>query len=64
MTEHPVDTHERGEPAGTPSPGSGDLTSRPVTPGEDDAGGPKGVPGTYDADAEEQARGREWKPGN
>jgi hypothetical protein len=62
MTEQRPDTDERGEPAGTPSPGEGNLTARPVTPGEDDAGEAKAVPGAYGAD--EQDRGRAAEPGD
>jgi hypothetical protein len=64
MTEQRPDTDERGEPAGTPSPGPGNLTARPVTPGDDDAGNAAAVPGAYEGDEDDQARGREWKPGN
>ena len=63
MTEQRPDTDERSEPAGTPSTGQGDLTARPVVPG-DDAGEAKAVPGAYEADEQDQARGRERKPGN
>jgi hypothetical protein len=63
MTEQRPDTDERSEPAGTPSTGQGDLTARPVIPG-DDAGEAKAVPGAYEADEQDQARGRERKPGN
>jgi hypothetical protein len=65
MTEQRPDTDERDEPGGTPSPGPGNLTARPAVPGDDDGGGaPKAVPGAYEADEDEQARGREQKPGN
>lgn len=64
MTEQRPDTDERHEPGGTPSPGSGDLTARPAVPGEDDAGTAKAVPGVYEGDEAEQARGRAAKPGN
>jgi hypothetical protein len=64
MTEHRPDTDEREEPAGTPSPGPGNLTSRPVVPGEDGGGAPKAVPGAYEADDDQRARGKEWKRGN
>jgi hypothetical protein len=64
MTEQRPDTDDRDEPAGTPSPGRGNLTALPVVPGDDDGGAPKAVPGAYEADEEEQARGQEWKPGN
>jgi hypothetical protein len=63
MTEQRPDTDERSEPAGTPSTGQGDLTARPVIPG-DDAGEAKAVPGAYEADEQDRARGRERKPGN
>jgi hypothetical protein len=63
MSEPRPDTDEHREPAGTPSPGPDDLTARPVVPGQDD-GAPTAVPGAYEADEDEQARGREWKPGN
>ena len=63
MSEQRPDTDERSEPAGTPSTGQGDLTARPVIPG-DDAGEAKAVPGAYEADEQDQARGRERKPGN
>jgi hypothetical protein len=63
MTEQRPDTDERIEPAGTPSTGQGDLTARPVIPG-DDAGEAKAVPGAYEADEQDRARGRERKPGN
>ena len=64
MTEQRPDTDERGEPAGTPSPGPDNLTAAPTTPGDPDAGAAKAVPGAYEADDEEQARGRAVKPGN
>jgi hypothetical protein len=64
MTEQRPDTDERSEPAGTPSTGQGNLTARPVTPGDDDAGEAKAVPGAYEADDADQARGRAAKPGN
>lgn len=64
MSEQRPDTDERHDPAGTPSPGHGNLTARPAVPGEDDGGAPKAVPGAYAADDDEQARGKEWKPGN
>ena len=64
MTEQRPDTDERDDPAGTPSPGPDDLTARPAVPGDDGSGAPKAVPGAYEADENEQAGGREWKPGN
>jgi hypothetical protein len=63
MTEERPDTDERGEPAGTPSTGPDDLTARPATPGTDD-GGPKAVPGAYEADDADRDRGKAVKPGN
>jgi hypothetical protein len=64
MTEQRPDTDERDEPGGTPSPGRGNLTARPAIPGDDDGGAPKAVPGADAADEDEQARGREDRPGN
>ena len=64
MTEQRPDTDERDEPAGTPSPAPGSLTARPVIPGEHDGGAPRAVPGAYEADEDERARGRDRKPGN
>ena len=64
MTEQRPDTDERDEPAGTPSPGPDNLTSKPATPGTDDAGQATAVPGAYEADAGEQERGKAVKPGN
>jgi hypothetical protein len=64
VTEERPDTGERAEPAGTPSPGPGNLTDRPVTPGGDDAGKATAVPGAYEADDAERERGKAVKPGN
>jgi hypothetical protein len=64
MTEERPDTDERNEPGGTPSPGSGNLTAKPVPPGTDDAGAPTAAPGTYQADDADHERGRAVKPGN
>jgi hypothetical protein len=64
MTEERPDTDERGEPAGTSSPGPDDLTAKPATPGDDDAGRPTAVPGAYEADDDERERGKAVKPGN
>jgi hypothetical protein len=64
MTEQRPDTDERDEPGGTPSPGHGNLTGKPVTPGTDDAATPAAVPGAYEADETDQERGRAVKPGN
>jgi hypothetical protein len=57
-------TDERPDPAGTPTPGPDHLTAKPTTPGSDDSGTPTAVPGAYEADEEERARGRAVKPGN
>jgi hypothetical protein len=62
MTAQRPDTDDRQEPGGTPTAGRGDLTDRPVIPG-DDAATPSAVPGAYEAD-DEQERGRAVKPGN
>ena len=64
MTEQRPDTDERDEPGGTPSPGPDNLTAKPATPGTDDAHRPTAVPGAYQADENEQRRGRDVKPGN
>jgi hypothetical protein len=64
MTEQRPDTDERAEPAGTPSPGPDNLTAKPVTPGGEDAGSPKAVPGVYEADEGDEQRGKAVKPGN
>ena len=63
MTDERPDTDECDEPAGTPSPGPHDLTSRPATPGTADDG-PAAVPGAYEADDAERERGKAVKPGN
>ena len=62
MSEQRPDTDEKDEPGGTPSPGHGDLTDRPLAPGDD--GAAKAVPGAYEADDAEQERGKAVKPGN
>ncbi len=64
MTEQRPDTDERDEPAGTPSPGQGSLTAKPVTAGTDDAHTASAVPGAYDADDAAQQSGKAVKPGN
>ena len=64
MTDSRPDTDDRRDPAGTPPPGPGHLTSRPVAPGSADAGQATAVPGAYEADEEDQERGRQRKPGN
>lgn len=64
MTEQRPDTDEKNEPAGTPSPGQGHLTAKPVIPGTVDAGSASAVPGAYDADHTAQERGKAVKPGN
>ena len=56
MTEERPDTDDRAEPAGTPSPGRGNLTDKPTTPGTDDAGRPTAIPGAYEADEDDQQR--------
>ncbi len=63
MTEQRPDTDDRREPGGTPTAGRGDLTDRPVTPG-DETGRPSAVPGAYESDEDDQERGRAVKPGN
>ncbi len=55
MTEHRPDTDDRGEPGGTPTASAGNLTDRPVTPGDDDTR-PSSVPGAYAADDEDRER--------
>jgi hypothetical protein len=64
MTEQRPDTDDRREPGGTPAPGPDDLTDKPVPPGGEEGTQPSAVPGAYDADEEEQERGRAVKPGN
>jgi hypothetical protein len=66
MTESRPDTDEQREPGSTPSPGTGtgNLTDRPLTPGTDDDGSARAVPGAYQADEGEQERGKAVKPGN
>jgi len=64
MSEQRPDTDDRADPAGTPPPGPGNLTSKPATPGYDDAGNSAAVPGVYDADDEDRERGKAVKPGN
>ena len=63
MTEQRPDTDDRDEPGGTPSPGPGSLTAKPAAPGTD-AQGPSAAPGTYQADEDDQERGKAVKPGN
>ena len=63
MTEQRPDTDDRHEPGGTPTTGGGDLTDRPVTPGNATAQ-PSAVPGVYAADDDDLERGRDMKPGN
>jgi hypothetical protein len=64
MTEQRPDTDERHDPAGTSSPGPDDLTAKPSTPGDEDTGRPAAVPGAYEADDDDQQRGRAVEPGN
>jgi len=63
MTDQRPDTDDRREPGGTPHPGTGSLTDKPATPG-DDATKPSAVPGAYAADDDDRERGRAVKPGN
>jgi hypothetical protein len=56
MTEHRPDTDDRGEPGGTPTAGAGNLTGRPVTPGDDETTRPSEIPGAYAADDEDRER--------
>jgi hypothetical protein len=63
VTEQRPDTEDRREPGGTPTIGRPGLTERPVTPG-DDTTTASAVPGAYEADDDEQERGRAAKPGN
>jgi hypothetical protein len=63
-TEQRPDTDERDDPGGTPSAGPDNLTAKPVAPGTDEATRPTAVPGAYEADDEDQQRGRAVKPGN
>lgn len=64
MAEARPDTEQQREPGGTPSPGSHDLTDRPLIPGTGDDGGAQAIPGAYEADEEAQERGKAVKPGN
>jgi hypothetical protein len=64
MSEERPDTDQRNEPAGTPSPGPGNLTAKPVTPGSHDPAAPSAVPGAYEADDADRERGKAVKPGN
>lgn len=64
MSERRPDTDDRGDPAGTPPPGPDNLTAKPTTPGDADAGKAAAVPGVYDADDADRERGKAVKPGN
>jgi hypothetical protein len=65
MTEQRPDTDERNDPGGTPSPGPDNLTAKPVTPGSPgETTQPTAAPGVYEADEDDQRRGRAVKPGN
>jgi hypothetical protein len=64
MTEQRPDTDERNDPGGTPTPGPDNLTAKPATPGSDETTQPTAVPGAYEADDDDQRRGRAVKPGN
>jgi len=57
MSEHHHD------PAGTRADESDHLTNRATLPGESDPG-PTAAPGAYEADEDEQERGKAVKPGN
>ena len=55
------------DPGGTPEPRAGSLTRSPTTPEQGRAGEvepPVATPGAYEADDEEQERGKDVKPGN
>lgn len=62
MADPRPDTDERGEPGGSPTHGQDDLVRKPVTPGDD--GSATAVPGAYEADEDDQERGKAVKPGN
>lgn len=64
MTDARPDTDEQREPGGTPSAGPADLTDRPLTPGTDDDGGARAIPGAYEAGEADRERGKAVKPGN
>ena len=64
MTERHPDTDRRDDPAGTSSPGPDNLTAKPATPGTDDAHRATAAPGVYEADEDEQQRGKAVTPGN
>ena len=64
MSQERPDTDEKNEPAGTPSPGHGSLTAKPLIPGDEDARSASAVPGAYDADDVAQESGKAVKPGN
>ncbi|RBY81394.1 hypothetical protein DQ239_02045 [Blastococcus sp. TF02-09] len=63
MADSRPDTDEHADPGGTPTQGQDDLIRKPVTPGADD-GSATAVPGVYEADEDDQQRGKEVKPGN
>jgi hypothetical protein len=58
------DTDEHAEPGGSPTHGQDNLIRKPATPGTDDGQTPTAVPGAYEADDDEQERGKAVKPGN
>jgi hypothetical protein len=59
MAEH------RPDPGGTPDPEQHSLTRRPMQPeGDDRPERPHAIPGAYEADEDEQERGKAVKPGN
>lgn len=63
MADPRPDTDEQFEPGGSPSHGQGNLIRKPLAPGED-ADSTASVPGAYEADEDEQQRGKAVKPGN
>jgi hypothetical protein len=65
MTEQRPDTDERDDPGGTPSPGQDSLMAKPATAGSgEETTRPTAAPGVYEADEDDQRRGRAVKPGN
>ncbi len=63
MTEQRPGVDDSDEPGGTAAP-RGSLTEGATTPGEPDQSPPRAAPGTYEADEDDQRRGRGVKPGN
>jgi hypothetical protein len=55
------------DPGGTPEAQAGSLTRTPTTPDQSKAGEvepQEATPGAYEADENEQQRGKQVKPGN